>query len=92
MKILKIIVSVLEIRTRKQKIVIDTDTDSDTPGILPEVPEKPKAAVRGRTRKTDVELDKDEKVRRILFKLFYTFCFIVTLLKYSYLLLFIGVF
>lgn len=51
-------------RTRKQKIIIDTDSDSETAEILPEVPEKPKAAVRGRTRKIDVELEEDDQVMR----------------------------
>lgn len=54
------LVLVTEIRIRKQKNVIDTDTDSDTPEILSELPEKPKATVRGRTRKTDTENDKEQ--------------------------------
>lgn len=53
------IVSVLEMKSKRPKIAIDSDSE---PEHSPEVPEKPKAAVRGRTRKTGVEVDKNEKV------------------------------
>ncbi|CAH1967874.1 unnamed protein product [Acanthoscelides obtectus] len=51
-----------DLRPRRQKTYIDTDTDSDTQEIVPEVKEKPKAAVRGRARKMDKESDIDEKL------------------------------
>lgn len=57
-----LLILVLDVRTRKETIVIDTDTDSDTAEIIPEVPEKPKATVRGRTRRVDVEIETDGKV------------------------------
>ncbi|CAH1173489.1 unnamed protein product [Phaedon cochleariae] len=49
-----------EIPTKKQIIIIDTESDSDNPEIVPEVKEKPKATVRGRTRGTDGILEPEE--------------------------------
>lgn len=49
-----------EVRTRKQKIIIDKYRFTDTFEILPLVPEKPKVTVGGRKSKTDIENDKLE--------------------------------
>lgn len=50
-------------RPKKQKIIIDTDTDSDNASV-PEIKEKPKATVRGRTRRIDVENIEVEDVKK----------------------------
>lgn len=54
-----------DIGPKKQKLIIDTDTDSDNPENVPEIKEKPKATVRGRTRRTDI--DKEEVVSLLIF-------------------------
>ncbi|XP_057669770.1 delta(14)-sterol reductase LBR isoform X1 [Diorhabda carinulata] len=52
-----------DVRPKKQKIIIDTDTDSDNASV-PEIKEKPKAAVRGRTRRIDIESTAVEDVKK----------------------------
>lgn len=50
------------VRPKKQKIIVDTDTDSDNAESVPEKIEKPKAMVRGRSRRKDVEVEPEDKV------------------------------
>ncbi|XP_018560963.1 lamin-B receptor [Anoplophora glabripennis] len=48
------------VRPRK-KIIVDTDTDSDNAESVPEKLEKPKAMVRGRSRRKDFEIEPEDK-------------------------------
>lgn len=50
------------VRPKKPKIIVDTDTDSDNAESVPEKIEKPKAMVRGRSRRKDVEVEPEDKV------------------------------
>lgn len=41
----------------KKEYITSLDSDSDTPDIFPETKEKPKIAVRGRSRNVDIDRD-----------------------------------
>lgn len=61
-----VVMVVIAVTATKKEYITSLDSDSDTPDFLPEAKEKPKIAVRGRSRNADIDRD-SLKVRKHFF-------------------------